>query len=538
MSRNQAKAKTEIVEDIDREWIEERCENVARVLSEDAKKLDDVTQEINKLKLAGTISADVSELLAAIITKLRESSDSAASKLAFVEAELDAIKEQEFFAKNALLPTTPYMRSMLQNVYNGSPNTRVYPLEKLEIPTGKKNLDLTDETKSIRRVVIRGDGFQAEIQPEDVLFNSTPRWQEQELHPFIEKVFGPKGRRVFTSLIVELSDQHARHNGGFVRIDTNNIMKAAGYELGSNGAYNTEDRVNAIKMLDIICSLKLCIFSQSKDKEIEDTIPLFLNLWTRSETTKRSTKIALKNDQGEISGYKDCFVPDRVIRHIQVNDWYLDAFKQIPGRDPQYTPMDKRLAKLPHNREVERCLGIKFLFHFRVNASKVNTGKDYSPLSLQSLLKSASLQASGGNAARNRNRAMEALDYLKKEQLIIGDFRREERPDGPLLDMIYVSPTKELKEKLELIGKRGLALLQGNRGDDKITPLYEDEFFTALVKSKMKNADIAKLFEVSPPTVTKWKNKQAGKEGEAINPSKKILIKARTLLAEWLPSAV
>jgi hypothetical protein len=133
---------------------------------------------------------------------------------------------------------------------------------------------------------------------------------------------------------------------------------------------------------------------------------------------------------------------------------------------------------------------------------------------------------------------MEALDYLKKEQLIIGDFRREERPDGPLLDMIYVSPTKELKEKLELIGKRGLALLQGNRGDDKITPLYEDEFFTALVKSKMKNADIAKLFEVSPPTVTKWKNKQAGKEGEAINPSKKILIKARTLLAEWLPSAV
>jgi DNA-binding transcriptional regulator YiaG len=551
MGRNQTVAKTEIQEEIPPNVIEisidlchlseaeerirkteerypsfagskEMLEDLLKITSS-FKELGEILKLTDGITSSDTLPVDERELLLARVTKILKALPQVQSSQTFLEGlkeKLFLLEETELFA----IPTIDPFHSVT-SLLSGKKAVYPRPIERLKNLTGEKNSDLSDKFEIHRRVIIYNDPkFQAYLRLQPRLFDSSPYWQEEQLEKYIKKTCGPWGLKVFLSLLIQLYEQYAWRDGYCV-VDINDIMHGAGFKRGPNRAFKTEDREIIARILDLILSLEILVPMKNEEAV---TVPLFNTVathWKPSETKNRLTTIPRKDDQGEIIGHDDCFGLDRSRQLIQVNShWYGDALKGIPGRDPQFTWISKLLVRLPIKQNGARLLGLMF-----ARNARLNIGKELS-YSVETLLKRADMKTSGKNFARDAlERLFKTLELMKKKKLI-EDFRHERRGDGPLKDMIHISPAKVVTERLSPTGQKRLEFLEDKKGNEAI--LSDEEFFAALTDSGMTSGEIAERFGVSRQTVSQWRKKQTGQGGKS--PSKKARIMGRKILAEYL----
>ncbi len=389
--------------------------------------------------------------------------------------------------------------------------------EKMQIKTGDVDKDLNDLTEEVHvRLLCNEVNFKSYLHLKTPLTTTSPQWIESEFPYYVKKTFGIRGLKVFRSVLISLDEQFAWKNGE-ADLKLTEVMKSAGYckGKGEKGAYKTKDREEVIKILDLILAIQVRIPLKDKGNNTGITFPLFHTIFTiDSAKPKRLTTIKKVGISGEVE-VVDYFAPHRMDRRIKPNEvWYKDSFFPKSG-SPQYTFAEKRLYSLPDKNAIGILLCDGFYEEWRMNP-----GKAYLSFKLRTLLQRADLPLNGKNAARERKRLFEELEFLKEEGFI-GEYARNPiENENPLDEVIYIYPPEQIKEINQKIADKKISFLGGAEKKETQRILNTQELSKIIEGSGLPQNQFANKVGVKKGYLSEMKN---GKKNITPEFSKKVL---------------
>jgi hypothetical protein len=396
-------------------------------------------------------------------------------------------------------PTNAHSQQSIYGLFvNKSSSSTV---ETVFINTGKIDGQLREKMKEIRSMIICDHpDFKAYIELEAPLFKTTPQWNEAELPNYVDKAYGVQGIKILGSVLMSLDEQFA-YEDGKADLDLVKIMEGAGYKKGANGAYKTTERVDVIKILDLILACKYTLLEKTEDEIKWTRYPLFLTLSEEGQTTiKRSTRLPIKDPSTNETHYEDRFVPERLNRKIQANPvWYTDSFFPKNGFSPQYSIVPKVLYTL----DVKHGIAIR-IGHSLAPEWRNNPGESCLKRSVKTLLERAKLPLSGKHAARDRARLFKGLDFMKAQGIISNYERKPSKEGQPLSEIISLFPPEQTKERNLKIANKKFSLLRIEKPKPP-KALLAHELSSLIEKSGLSANKFAQAIGVDAGNISKMK---------------------------------
>ncbi len=306
------------------------------------------------------------------------------------------------------------------------------------------------------------------------LFENDHTLRREAVAAAIKKIYGALGLRHLMALLIGLEE--AQRTGSFMWRVNDHLKRLGKNPNKAKQSYETEDRKQAIEILEIFTSL-------------------FHTIETKEGRRGKIKGLKLFSKDGFDIDLFDQKIVNEGILIRATDEWYRNAIAPPDGRSPMFTQLLRNIATESHqNHPLTIFMAPLFAIMWRINATK----SDYWELSIEGLMKWCDLDMDRRKKAASYNKLITELQYMT-EHGYLGSFAIEQRDGGKYKDILKLNPPEFLHETNKAIaGKRAEFLPEG----PKKQLLTREEFTEIFKASGLNQKDFGNSLGVSQQTVS------------------------------------
>ena len=399
----------------------------------------------------------------------------------FVEYLTEEVKKEELKKRAIAIPSHAGISPLLR-LFNGKKNLRSRSTlfeEEIEYRSDGRG-GLAKET--VRTAIISDSPVvRAKVHLEGTLFSGDIVEEQEELACYLDKTYGPEGKRHLLGLMIGLEEAGRT---GVLEWNVNEHLERLDYSRGPNRAFKTKDREKARRIMFLLGTLAYTVENRKKEHTTIEADRFFNIEGFKVEKEKE-------------------WIVDETIK-ISATQWYRRSF-MIGQRSKEYTKVLRDIAQESHrDHEITIALAPELAVDWRRTPSKEKRAK------VRTLLEVLDIRI-GGKRFRENIRKLEAeLDYMKTKNYL-GEWatksgrRPSEAPnDKELLEEVIIfRPPEWLSEEFAKIKKgTDLPRLKAKR---ETPPMSTEEFVKILKQSGLTQKEFAKEIGISPSYVSQIK---------------------------------
>ena len=380
-----------------------------------------------------------------------------------------------------------------KKAFRKSPEDRT-PEEQTEVDAYTENLFNTDAVGRIASVNILNAGtgngnLDVFLKPHDQteLFNRDLSYQKgKAITEFYKTIGSPEGLRHYLAIFQGLD--RAGRTGRFT-FDMNKHLDRLGYKKQNGEKHRTRNKETALKIIQFLDNAVMDI-QDPKDPTKNNRFRLL------------SSNIRYDNRKG-ISPL------DRVETiKITMDDWYLDSFKDIPGKGPRYTKLLDQLLTEDHQRHGITLLVVpRLAILWRIN------GPEGPPngLTVSWLL---NVTAQGNHRKKESIKRLEGeLEYMKQKNYIgewthDGNGKTIHESNNPESVHIFITGPDWSRKEMEIIKENRDQAVTLEIEPDPMTFEEFDRIFQALKDAGYSQENIARHTGLSRTALYNWKTRK------------------------------
>jgi len=378
-----------------------------------------------------------------------------------------------------------------KKAFRKAPEERT-PEEQAEVDAYTENLFNTDAVGRIASVNILNAGngnLDIFLKPQDQkeLFKRDLDYQkEKAIMEFYKTIGSPEGLRHYLAIFQGLD--RAGRTGRFT-FNMNKHLDRLGYKKHKGETHQRKNKENALKIIQFLDNAVMDI-QDPKDPTKNCRFRLL------------SSNIRYDNREG-INPL------DRVESiKITMDDWYLEAFKNIPGKGPRYTKLLDQLITEDHQRRwITLLLVPRLAILWRIN------GIEGPPKGLTvSMLLNVTAQ---GNRRRGEaiKRLEGELEYMKQKKYIgswhhDGDGKTIHESSNPENIHVFITGPDWSRKEMESIQENRDHHLATDIEPDPMTFEQFDEIFQAIQDAGYSQENIARHTGLSRTALYNWRKRK------------------------------
>jgi len=378
-----------------------------------------------------------------------------------------------------------------KKAFRKSPEDRT-PEEQTEVDAYTENLFNTDAVGRIASVNILNAGngnLDVFLKPHDQteLFNRDLSYQKgKAITEFYKTIGSPEGLRHYLAIFQGLD--RAGRTGRFT-FDMNKHLDRLGYKKQNGEKHRTRNKETALKIIQFLDNAVMDI-QDPKDPTKNNRFRLL------------SSNIRYDNRKG-ISPL------DRVETiKITMDDWYLDSFKDIPGKGPRYTKLLDQLLTEDHQRHGITLLVVpRLAILWRIN------GPEGPPngLTVSWLL---NVTAQGNHRKKESIKRLEGeLEYMKQKNYIgewthDGNGKTIHESNNPESVHTFITGPDWSRKEMEIIKENRDQAVTLEIEPDPMTFEEFDRIFQALKDAGYSQENIARHTGLSRTALYNWKTRK------------------------------